>query len=153
MVRIGEIRKERVEVGVEIREFAKRRERLAYPLVPPMPLEATKLVGPKPKPESEPRCRPESMAKIRADGILGGVEAEIPREAGVGASDRLARLEQGAGGVEECGLDQEIRTVKEFRLFSLFHGLSAPTPREKDRGAPTRRRRTGRRMRGCRLWA
>ena len=151
MVRIGEIRKKSVEVGVEIRKFAKRREGLAHALAPPVSLEATKLVGPKPKPEGEARRGTESAAKTGGDGILGGVEAKLPREAGVGASDRLARLEQRAGGVEKYGADQEIGTVTEFRL-SLTHGLRRRLLGAKDRGAPTRRRRTARRMRGDRFW-
>jgi hypothetical protein len=58
------------------------------------------------------------MAKTGGDGFLGGFEAEIPREAGVGASDRLARLEQSAGGVEEYGSDQERETVTSFHSFA-----------------------------------
>ena len=122
MVRIGEIRKKRVEVGVEIREFAERREGLAHAIAPPMPLEAPQLVGPQPKSEGEPGSRTESAAKTGGDGVLWGVEPELPRESRVGASDRLARLEQRAGGVEKYCADQETGTVTAF-LSSLFHWL------------------------------
>jgi hypothetical protein len=71
-------------------------------------------------PEGETRRGTESAAKTGCDRILGGLEAKLTREPGVGASDRLARLEQGACGVEKYGVDQEMGTVTEFRL-SLFH--------------------------------
>ena len=87
-----------------------------------------------PQAESEARRRTERTAKTRIDGVLGGVEAEIAREAGVGASDRLARLEQGAGGVEEYSADQEMRSVTEFRLSRAaapaFGGRIAARPPE-----------------------
>ena len=93
---IGEVGEKSVEVGVEVWKFAERREGFADALPPPSPLEATKLVMPKPESEGQPGRRTESAAKTGGDGLLRGVEAELPREAGVGASDGLARLEQGA---------------------------------------------------------
>ncbi len=82
MVGIGEVGKKGVEVGIEIGKFAQRRERLADTLPPPLTLEATKLVGPKPESEGQPRRRTESAAKTRGDGVLGNVEAESPARGG-----------------------------------------------------------------------
>ena len=127
MVGIGEIRKKRVEVGVEIRKFSKWREGLADAIAPPMPLEAPKLIGPKPVAEGKAGSFTESTAKTGGDGVLRGVEAELPRETGVAASNRLARLEQSAGGVEEYGADQEMRNRHGVSSFTGGGGgASAP---------------------------
>src|SRR5579862_2444032 len=149
MGRIGEIRKKRVEVGVEIRKFAKRREGLGNAIAPPMPLETAQLVGPQPEPEGEAGSFTESAAKTGGDGVLGEVEAELPRDAGVAASDRFARLEQSAGGVEECSADQEMGTVTEFRLSTATQP-SLPT---EDCDEPTRKCRRARRTRADRFSA
>ena len=147
MVRISEIREKGVEVGVEIRKFAQRREGLADALSPPFALEAAELVVAQTKAESETGSITEGTAKTRRDGILGGVEAEIPREAGVGPSDRFARLEQSAGGVKEYGGDQERGTVTEFRSSRS----AAPAVPREDRVGPTKKYRTAHHMPGCRF--
>ena len=110
--------KKSVEVGVEVGKFAQRRKGLGDALAPPSTLEAPQLVRSKSKSEGQPRRITESAAKTGGDGLLGSVEpkTEIARDAGVGASDRLARLEQRPGSVEECGADQERRTLTEFRF-------------------------------------
>jgi hypothetical protein len=118
MIRIGETGKKSVEVSLKIRKSGDRRERLANAAPPPFPLEAPQLGGPQPESEGQPWRGTESMAKTGGDGILGGFEAEFAREAGVGASDRLARLEQSAGGVEEYGSDQEKETVTSLHSFA-----------------------------------
>src|SRR5260221_10833054 len=116
MIGIGEISEKSIEVGIEIGKFAQRREGFGDALTPPFTLEAADLVVPKPESEGKPRSRAESTAKTRRDRILGSVEAKLPCEAGVGASDRLAGLEQRAGSVEEFGADQEMRNVTELGL-------------------------------------
>src|SRR5579862_2455617 len=108
---IGEPAEQRIEVGVEVRKCAHRRERFADAPPPPFPLEASKLVMPMPGPESQAGRGAESAAKTDADGILRCVEAELAREPGVGACDWLAGLEQSAGGVEEYGADQEMLSL------------------------------------------
>src|SRR5258708_25735194 len=128
MLRIGEIRKKGVEVGVEMEKLAQRRERLTYAIAPPMPVEAPQLVGAKPETEREPRRRTESAAKTGSDGVLGGVEPEIVREAGVDASDRLARLEQRAGSVEKYCSDHTIRSIVAFPMVISRDGFTAHPP-------------------------
>src|SRR5271154_5120830 len=108
MDRISEVRKQRVKVSLEIGEFANRSEGFADAAPPPFALEAPQLVRPEPRAEGQSGSSTESVAKAGGDGILGRVEAKIPREPGVGATDRLARLEQRPGSVEEYSADQEI---------------------------------------------
>src|ERR1700689_1585897 len=103
---------QRVEVGLEVGKGAQRRESFGDALMPPSALEAAELVVVQAAAEGQPRRGTERTAKTRGDGIFGGVEAEVARKAGVGASDGLARLEQSAGGVEESGSDhQKMRTI------------------------------------------
>src|ERR1017187_4222226 len=101
MIGIGEVGKQRVEVSVEAGPCAHRRERFAHAAPPPFPLQAAKLVGRMPGAEGQTGRRTESAAKTGGDGVLRGGEAELPRQASVGASNGLARFEQRAGGIEE----------------------------------------------------
>src|SRR5271156_2628030 len=96
MSRISEVRKQRVKVSLEIGEFANRSEGFADATPPPFALEAPQLVRPEPRAEGQSGSGTESAAKAGGDGILGRVEAEIPREAGVRAADGLPRREQGS---------------------------------------------------------
>ena len=123
---IGEISKQRVEVSVEAGPFTYRRERLAHPAAPPFPLQASKLAGRVPGSEGQTGRRTESAAKTGGDGVLGSVEAESAREAGVGASDRLARLEQRACGVEECGKDHANQLIVALLNVKPCAGFTLP---------------------------
>src|SRR5208283_4977744 len=158
MIGIGEVGEQGVKVSVEVRESAERRERLADTLQPPFPLEAPKLTIAKTEPEGQAGRRTEGTAKTGGDGILGGIEAEPPRQAGISTPDRLARLEQRAGGVEEYGADQRMRNLKGYRSSFLTASRrlrQGPPPalRRNHRGGPTRRCRTARRMRRDKFWA
>ena len=99
---------QRIEVGLEVGKGAQRREGFGDPLMPPSALEAAELVVMQAEAEGQARSGTERMAKTRGDGIFGRVEAEVAREAGIGASDGLARLKESAGGVEESGCEHEL---------------------------------------------
>src|SRR5271170_3783521 len=94
---IAKVSKKGVEVGVEVGELANRVEGSVDAITPPSTLEAAQLVIEKSSAEGQPRRGTESAAKAGGDGVFGRVEAELPRKAGVGASYRLAGLEQSAG--------------------------------------------------------
>src|SRR5271163_4353727 len=112
---------QRVEVGLEVGKGAQRRERVGYALMPPSAFEAAEFVVMQAAAEGQARRGTERTAKTGGDGIFGGVEAEVPREAGVGASDGLARLEQSSGGVEESSGDHQ----KEMRAYFFAGGETA----------------------------
>ncbi len=103
---IGEVAKKSIEVSVEIVELADWRERFADTIPPPSPLEAAQFVRSKSGAKGQPRRLAESTAKAGTDRLFRRVDAELPRESSIGATDRLARLEQSTSRVEECGLDQ-----------------------------------------------
>src|SRR5580700_4885273 len=98
---------QRVEVGLEVGKGAHRRKGFCHALMPPSALEAAQFVVVQTAAEGQARRGTERMAKTGGDGIFGGVEAEVARKAGIGASDGLARLKESAGGVEESGGDHQ----------------------------------------------
>src|ERR1700735_4197417 len=142
---------QRVEVGVEVGKGPHRREGIGDTLMPPSALEAAQLVMVQAQAEGQARSGTERTAKTGADGIFGGVETEIAREAGVGTSDGLARLEQSAGGVEEGGGDHQKKRCG--LIFSPAAKVLALALRRAACGAPTRKCRRACRMRRRRFWA